>query len=330
MQEVAPPVSISAFQLYNSLVNTLHRVEALVDVRNELSHKIVKSITCQEALLKLVLPPSAFRSAPGRLKNLPQPIKKTRAVVPWTSRVLVYGQSGQSVQQVADSFYGQTHIERPLAVLECGYENFNATYPFLCTDWKGPLPLDPFYYFPSQVLPDSSLFLGGIDSRECFVLSALQITHVVSLIEDPWEEEKKLQCSSVKGFLWCDVCDTARQDMTQHFAATFKFIDDARASGGKVLVHCAAGLSRSPTVVIAWLMHTNNWSATRAIHTLHEVRSVIPNQGFLRQLKTFEESLGFSSLQQFGDRVTIPPVEALTQHHEDVSSFSAEEECSTF
>ena len=48
--------------------------------------------------------------------------------------------------------------------------------------------------------------------------------------------------------------DMPGYDISQHFEATREFIEEARTSGAKVLVHCAAGASRSATVVIAYLM----------------------------------------------------------------------------
>ena len=43
------------------------------------------------------------------------------------------------------------------------------------------------------------------------------------------------------------------------------FIEKALESGGKILVHCAAGVSRSSTVVLAYLMYKNRWGYERAL-----------------------------------------------------------------
>jgi protein-tyrosine phosphatase len=56
-----------------------------------------------------------------------------------------------------------------------------------------------------------------------------------------------------------------------------------------VIVHCAAGISRSSTLVIAHLMIENNWSMEQAIQYVKERRPQIqPNDGFIKQLKTLE------------------------------------------
>jgi len=49
------------------------------------------------------------------------------------------------------------------------------------------------------------------------------------------------------------VADAPMEDMYTHFDAICDFIDQARKSGG-VVVHCLAGISRSATAVIAYLM----------------------------------------------------------------------------
>jgi hypothetical protein len=44
-------------------------------------------------------------------------------------------------------------------------------------------------------------------------------------------------------------------ELETHFPAVFSFIDEARRGGGRVLVHCFAAISRSPSVVLAYLCH---------------------------------------------------------------------------
>ncbi|PPQ97720.1 hypothetical protein CVT26_001910 [Gymnopilus dilepis] len=83
-----------------------------------------------------------------------------------------------------------------------------------------------------------------------------------------------------------------------------EFIDSARASNGKILVHCRAGMSRSPSIVAAYLMKRYNMSLKQALGMCIRARPrVNPNPVLLELLKEMEMSLrGVCSL----DVVALP------------------------
>lgn len=94
------------------------------------------------------------------------------------------------------------------------------------------------------------------------------------------------------------VDDADEYPISQHFAETNAFISAARQRNEKVLVNCAKGMSRSVTIVLAYLMvHEEgllNGSQTyeAACKYLIEKRGVIsPKRGFVSQLETFERAL---------------------------------------
>ena len=70
------------------------------------------------------------------------------------------------------------------------------------------------------------------------------------------------------------------------------FIRDALAESpsNRVLVHCAAGSSRSGAICVAWIMSVHNLSAAEALAQVQKIRPIImPNPGFLEQLERLKE-----------------------------------------
>ena len=85
-----------------------------------------------------------------------------------------------------------------------------------------------------------------------------------------------------------DVDDDFRTNIICHFKECILFIEGK----DKIFVHCAAGMSRSPTIVIAYIMWKRKLRLNEAIKFVKEKRSIIsPNDNFMNQLKIFEELL---------------------------------------
>ncbi|KAL1740055.1 protein-tyrosine phosphatase-like protein, partial [Schizophyllum fasciatum] len=108
------------------------------------------------------------------------------------------------------------------------------------------------------------------------------ITHILSVCPE-YEPTKR-------DHLMIPVDDTEYDDLLSHLPKTCDFIQDALNGGGKVLVHCVMGVSRSSTVLAAYLMRAHRWSAAEALSFIKKSRPrVRPNYGFLRQLDVFTE-----------------------------------------
>lgn len=93
-----------------------------------------------------------------------------------------------------------------------------------------------------------------------------------------------------------DCCD---YDMSANFYAAAEFIHRALNGGGTVLVHCAVGVSRSATLVLAYLMLKQQLTLVEAICAVKDNRGIIPNRGFLRQLIKLDAKLHGRHLQAF-------------------------------
>lgn len=67
------------------------------------------------------------------------------------------------------------------------------------------------------------------------------------------------------------------------------FADSVKNSGGRVLVHCQAGISRSATICLAYLIQSHRVRLDEAFDFVKRRRGVIsPNFSFMGQLLQFE------------------------------------------
>lgn len=84
------------------------------------------------------------------------------------------------------------------------------------------------------------------------------------------------------------ILDSPSANLKAHFQACIRFLKQAIDQGGIVLVHCFAGVSRSATIVIAYLMQEHGMSLIDATQHVRKCRYFInPNDGFRRQLQGF-------------------------------------------
>lgn len=94
-------------------------------------------------------------------------------------------------------------------------------------------------------------------------------------------------------YYFCDLLDLPETNMTPSIEKCVDIIRGCRE--GNILVHCNAGVSRSPAIVIAYLMIVTRMSYDEAYGRVKEARSCIrPNDGFARQLRAIETTRIFS------------------------------------
>jgi len=88
--------------------------------------------------------------------------------------------------------------------------------------------------------------------------------------------------------------DSPMQDINENglLFHLVKMMDGYLSCGKQVVVNCFAGVSRSTTVVLAYLMYKNKWSLEEALDFVIDKRPIVdPNEGFICQLYNIQDSL---------------------------------------
>ena len=130
-----------------------------------------------------------------------------------------------------------------------------------------------------------TIYLGNIDAafnkKKLKQLGIKKVLTVMSAFGNHYSPHEFIHKS-------IDVNDDYQTNIIQYFKECILFIEGK----DKIFVHCAAGMSRSPTIVIAYIMWKRKLRLNEAIKFVKEKRSIIsPNDNFMNQLKIFEELL---------------------------------------
>jgi len=110
---------------------------------------------------------------------------------------------------------------------------------------KRPGPRTP------SVIIDGFLYHGDLGhAQNMNLLNELGIQHIINVCDFPLDKD------IVEHFnvLWINVNDELCVDICQYFEKTNSFLHTCKQKGEKVLVHCQMGISRSSSIVLAYLI----------------------------------------------------------------------------
>ncbi|XP_073008505.1 dual specificity protein phosphatase PHS1-like isoform X2 [Typha latifolia] len=158
---------------------------------------------------------------------------------------------------------------------------------------------------PSQII--DHLYIGGaLAARSMFTLQHLGINHILCLCSNEIGQSDS-QYPFLFDYRNFSVSDNDDEDISDLFEEASDFIDYVEYIGGKVLVHCFEGKSRSATVVLAYLMLRKNFTLLEAWNTLKKVhRRAQPNDGFAKILLNLDKRLhGKASMEWQHRRPTM-------------------------
>lgn len=127
------------------------------------------------------------------------------------------------------------------------------------------------------------LYLSSLTAaQDVELLNKNRITHVINCClesQTPNYGISNLNCLLLK------LRDTGLENIDSLFLEAIAFIHEARMQGKSVLVHCYQGVSRSASLVIAYIMWANDLSYEEAYGHVRSCRGVIsPNTGFIFRL----------------------------------------------
>ncbi|CAF3180483.1 unnamed protein product [Rotaria sp. Silwood2] len=173
-------------------------------------------------------------------------------------------------------------------LIECPTELFKDKFDQdLMPPPASPDTIDKENVVMTEILPH--IFVGNIlDAQSRDRLTQNGITHIVNCTPDlPFYWEKKYE------YMRINILDSPSQNIRKYFEDFIEFVDNAlRIKTNNVLVHCSAGISRSPTLVLAYAMKKNRWTLDEAFDKMRKLRQIVdPNVSFIIQLREWEKNI---------------------------------------
>ncbi|NWX86662.1 STYL1 protein, partial [Nothoprocta ornata] len=207
--------------------------------------------------------------------------KETKPVLANSFFISLDAEEGTAVRYGRDL---EQFTRHPVLILTGGYRRFTACYHFLRTQklfWM-PQELDNLKPYPVEILP-AKLYMGNFKQAcDPKILKDLKIKAQVNISKQPtalFAEDKLLHIS---------VADSPDADLFSHFSTICHFVD-AQINYGAVLVFSNLGISRSSTVIMAYLMHSSQFTLKEAWEYVQKCKTNMrPNRGFVKQLSDWE------------------------------------------
>lgn len=143
-------------------------------------------------------------------------------------------------------------------------------------------------FFHDSAIPmhliEEGLYLGSLDAaKDLNLLRQHNITRVLSLLDtfryfSPYEGIEQMRI---------EIADSPSARIIDHVPSGIRFISESQKSGQNILVHCAAGVSRSASMVIAYIMVKHSLDFESAKNFVKSKRGCIwPNNGFQQQISS--------------------------------------------
>ena len=206
-------------------------------------------------------------------------------------------------------------------ILSGGFESFSKKFPYMCINNEIRSAVDRHKFltlYPNCVI-ENQLYIGsGIQAKNWKIIRDLKITHIINAsVEHECVFENELK------YLHVRIEDSYHENIYDSLIKSYEFMQDAfsnyekdkerndgRSSSASsteesrsntqtstrsrrpvFLIHCNLGISRSSSILIAYLIAKYKLCLYSSFNFVKDKRlQIAPNYSFLRQLKQFEEN----------------------------------------
>ncbi|XP_052546413.1 dual specificity protein phosphatase 16 [Tympanuchus pallidicinctus] len=240
------------------------------------------------------------------ITELIQHSAKHKIEIDCKQEVVVYDQSSKDVTSLSPDCFLTVLLGKleknfiSVYLLSGGFAEFSSCFPGLCEGKSTLVPtcisqpcLPVSNIGPTRILPH--LYLGC--QRDVLNKEMIQ-QNDIGYVLNASNTCPKPDFIPESHFLRVPVNDSFCEKILPWLDKSVDFIEKAKASNGRVLVHCLAGISRSATIAIAYIMKRMDMSLDEAYRFVKEKRPTIsPNFNFLGQLLDFEKKIKNQSSQ---------------------------------
>ncbi|KAF1513430.1 Dual specificity protein phosphatase 16, partial [Eudyptes chrysocome] len=234
------------------------------------------------------------------ITELIQHSAKHKIEIDCKEEVVVYDQSSKDVTSLSSDCFLTVLLGKleknfsSVYLLSGGFAEFSSSFPGLCEGKSTLVPtcisqpcLPVSNIGPTRILPH--LYLGC--QRDVLNKELMQ-QNDIGYVLNASNTCPKPDFIPESHFLRVPVNDSFCEKILPWLDKSVDFIEKAKASNGRVLVHCLAGISRSATIAIAYIMKRMDMSLDEAYRFVKEKRPTIsPNFNFLGQLLDFEKKI---------------------------------------
>uniref|UniRef100_A0A8C5WHQ5 Dual specificity phosphatase 16 n=2 Tax=Leptobrachium leishanense TaxID=445787 RepID=A0A8C5WHQ5_9ANUR len=236
-----------------------------------------------------------------QIAELIQHSAKQKVELDWKAQqVVVYDQTSVDVSSLPPECFLSVLLGKleklfcNVHLLSGGFFEFSSCFPGLCEGKASMVPtcisqpcLPVSSVGPTRILPH--LYLGC--QRDVLNKELMQ-QNEIGFVLNASNTCPKPDYICDSHFLRVPVNDSFCEKILPWLDKSVDFIERAKASNGRVLVHCLAGISRSATIAIAYIMKRMDMSLDEAYRFVKEKRPTIsPNFNFLGQLLDFEKKI---------------------------------------